>query len=449
MQFKSLGFKMVNIKKKKGKLNMKKKILTFTLALIFALTLIPAVSAYAGDFEIGNNFDVFVTADSEPIDRISGSWTHYHVFELGTTITVKTTLAPIMQQLEGPGGLSLRTFLVEQPNAPGDRTDWEMTLVDDYMLTYTLNTPGRRYEIWAVGGWTWGIQTAGMLAQEPPAIAPDTILEPITATDDRGIAVTIDGQPVIFSGQNPVIVDGRTLVPVRGVFEMLGFDVDWNPDTRRATLTRDADEIVIAIGSINFFTNGTSHSLDVPAQIVGGSTMLPIRAVLESVGYGLSWDEATNTVVIISESAGLEIAEGFIGQRVSRVEIVNPERTVLPGIVSPHNNVEFVVNFFDQQGDIIAWNFFDHFQDIMVTAYEDASYIENYFEIELTGGLEGDSARSYVDVGTYFIAWIYGFDEDSRTFQFIADATPRTIVITIRYMLDPSIYAVATIAVNN
>lgn len=46
---------------------------------------------------------------------------------------------------------------------------------------------------------------------------------------DSNIRVTVDGQLVAFEGQYPAIVDGRTLVPVRGVFEQLGFTVDWLP----------------------------------------------------------------------------------------------------------------------------------------------------------------------------------------------------------------------------
>jgi len=114
------------------------------------------------------------------------------------------------------------------------------------------------------------------------------------------INVTVDGQRVVFEGQGPVIVDGRTLVPVRGVFEHLGFTVGWNGDTRTATMTRGNDTIAMTIGSATFTTNGISHTLDVPAQIINGSTMVPIRLPLESVGYGLDWNGDTRTVVITS-----------------------------------------------------------------------------------------------------------------------------------------------------
>jgi len=118
------------------------------------------------------------------------------------------------------------------------------------------------------------------------------------ANDD--IRVTVNGQAVAFPDQSPVIVDGRTLVPVRATFEAMGFGIGWNPNTRTATLTRTGYVVNITIDSATFTTNGVTHTLDVPAQIIGGSTMLPIRAVLESVGYELQWENSTRTVVITS-----------------------------------------------------------------------------------------------------------------------------------------------------
>jgi len=117
------------------------------------------------------------------------------------------------------------------------------------------------------------------------------------ASDD--IAVTIDGIAVDFDGQGPVIVDNRVLVPVRGVFEALGFVPTWNRSTRAATLTRDDYVVVLTIGSYTFTTNGEEFPLDVPPQLIEGRTLLPLRAVLESVGYNdMSWSGTTRTVVI-------------------------------------------------------------------------------------------------------------------------------------------------------
>ncbi|MCL1842522.1 MAG: stalk domain-containing protein [Defluviitaleaceae bacterium] len=123
-------------------------------------------------------------------------------------------------------------------------------------------------------------------------------LIPASAVHANNIRVTINGQAVNFPDQAPVIVDGRTLVPVRGVFEALEFDVKWDDVARSAILIRHDFQLVIPIGSYVFTTNGVNHILDVPAQIIGGRTMLPIRFPLESVGYELDWDGATQTVLI-------------------------------------------------------------------------------------------------------------------------------------------------------
>jgi len=112
------------------------------------------------------------------------------------------------------------------------------------------------------------------------------------------IRVTVDGRRINFSGQQPIIIDGRTLVPVRGVFEELGFLVSWDAATQTATLSDANNHVTISIGNRTFTANGTVHNLEVPAQIINGSTMLPIRAVVESVGYQVNWNSGNSTVLI-------------------------------------------------------------------------------------------------------------------------------------------------------
>ena len=135
----------------------------------------------------------------------------------------------------------------------------------------------------------------------PPQVVGDVSIMPDVALAEDVIRVTVDGQEVNFpGGQGPVIVEERTLVPVRGVFEAIGFEVDWDDDARAATLTRADFTVIVTLDSNVFTTNGASHNLEVPAQLIGGRTLLPIGAVLESVGYEVDWDAATRTVVIES-----------------------------------------------------------------------------------------------------------------------------------------------------
>jgi len=124
-------------------------------------------------------------------------------------------------------------------------------------------------------------------------------LSPISVYANN-LTVAINGQPIAFADQGPALVDGRTLVPVAGVFQALGFETAWDGGARQVTITRGGDIIVITIDSNTFTTNGITYALDVPAQIIGGRTMLPVSAVLISAGYDVGWDGPTSTVLISS-----------------------------------------------------------------------------------------------------------------------------------------------------
>jgi len=136
----------------------------------------------------------------------------------------------------------------------------------------------------------------------------------LSAAEDD-IRVFIGEQEVNFTDQRPVIVDGRTLVPIRDVFEAMGFVVDWDDETRAALLSYNEGtfNISIEIGAPYFGVgifdpnapvgHGVIVPLDVPAQIIGGRTMLPLRALLEHIGYELEWDEASRTVVISANTS--------------------------------------------------------------------------------------------------------------------------------------------------
>jgi len=144
-------------------------------------------------------------------------------------------------------------------------------------------------------------------------------LVPAAAQADQSISVTIDGVKVEFPDQMPVIVDGRTLVPVAGVFNAIGFEPSWNDEAQTATLTHNDFVIVITIGSKVFTTNGEEFVLDVPAQIIEARTMLPLRAVLESIGIcsnNIGWDDATRTITIITNNWTVTVPEEISYARV-------------------------------------------------------------------------------------------------------------------------------------
>lgn len=111
------------------------------------------------------------------------------------------------------------------------------------------------------------------------------------------ITVFVNGK-ALDCDQAPVIENGRTLVPLRAIFESLGATVDWNAATRSVSSTRGETSIELSIGSKTMYKNGTGIALDVPAQIVGDRTMVPVRAVAEAFGATVVWDSEAREVYI-------------------------------------------------------------------------------------------------------------------------------------------------------
>ncbi|MCL2048161.1 MAG: copper amine oxidase N-terminal domain-containing protein [Defluviitaleaceae bacterium] len=135
-----------------------------------------------------------------------------------------------------------------------------------------------------------------------PAFAEEMGAYPVFA-EENTISVIIEWETAVnFADQAPLIENGRTLVPVRDVFEALGFSAEWNAEVQQVTLVKGQYVVILTINSPVFVANGAVMDLDVPAQIIGGRTMLPLRAILESVGYGLEWNGATSTIFVFSQT---------------------------------------------------------------------------------------------------------------------------------------------------
>lgn len=96
----------------------------------------------------------------------------------------------------------------------------------------------------------------------------------------------------------PVIVDSRTLVPMRTIFEALDSNVVWNVNTRTATATKGDTTVSITIDDNTAYINGVAKTLDVPAKLINGRTMVPARFVSEALDANVQWDGATQTVYI-------------------------------------------------------------------------------------------------------------------------------------------------------
>lgn len=113
----------------------------------------------------------------------------------------------------------------------------------------------------------------------------------------------------------PTIVDGRTLVPVRAIFEALGATVEWDGDTRTATGTRGDVTVSIQIDNTTAYINGEEKTLDVPAQLINDRTMVPARFISEALGCDVTWYQETQTAAVADKLKGQHIFVTETGKR--------------------------------------------------------------------------------------------------------------------------------------
>lgn len=123
----------------------------------------------------------------------------------------------------------------------------------------------------------------------------------LTTIPTNVVKVKVNDKPIIFDVA-PVISEGRTLVPLRYIFEALGAEVKWDAATRTVTGIKGSDEIVLKIDSKDAVVNGETRKLDVPATILNGRTLVPARFISESLGAEVLWDGDSKTVIIKTES---------------------------------------------------------------------------------------------------------------------------------------------------
>ena len=114
------------------------------------------------------------------------------------------------------------------------------------------------------------------------------------------VTVKVNGQEIKFD-TDPVIKNDTTLVGYRAIMEALGATVDWDEATQTVTATRDDTVIVLTIGSLEADVNGRKHTLLKEPEIIGDSTMVPVRFISEQLGMNVGWDEASNLVTVDSK----------------------------------------------------------------------------------------------------------------------------------------------------
>lgn len=123
----------------------------------------------------------------------------------------------------------------------------------------------------------------------------------------------VDGQKIKFDVP-PQIINDRTMIPIRAVFESMGASVEWDKATQTAIGTKNGTTVKMTLNSTTEYINGTAYEMDVPPVIINGRTLAPARYVAEAFGYNVKWDEATKSV-LISKDSNYDISQVIDGTR--------------------------------------------------------------------------------------------------------------------------------------
>ena len=145
-------------------------------------------------------------------------------------------------------------------------------------------------------------------------LVPSTAIASSSTTINLWIgnaSMSVNGvqQPIDTQGTKPVIVAGRTLVPIRAVIEAFGGSAAWESSTRKVTVTLGKDSLDLWIDKPQASLNGTTLAIDaansaVVPVIMNGRTMLPLRFVAESLGIDVQYADATKMITLMLTPQG-------------------------------------------------------------------------------------------------------------------------------------------------
>ncbi|MEO2205283.1 CotH kinase family protein [Paenibacillus pabuli] len=122
-----------------------------------------------------------------------------------------------------------------------------------------------------------------------------------TGATDQTISVTLDGQAISFPDQDSLEQGGRVMVPVNAILEALGAEVTWDKTAKTVTAVLNDQTLVLQIGSSTATVNGETLDIDAPAIILNSRTLVPVRFISEGLGLTVNWDQTAAQVSLTSQ----------------------------------------------------------------------------------------------------------------------------------------------------
>ena len=210
------------------------------------------------------------------------------------------------------------------------------------------------------------------------------------ASSGKAATVVLNGEELAFDVA-PEIVNGSTMVPMRKIFESLGATVDWDQETKTVTAVKELITIKVTINDTRYYVNNVPFDMDEAGYIKNGNTLVPVRAISESIGACVDWDNKNKAVIIntkpqqhlkieLSERSGDYYGEVFEGKANGYGVVVlnDSEDLDICGIVGSFENGKLI------KGRV--------------------AYTSNdYYVGELDGLIRNGYGTYYLETGAYYI----------------------------------------------
>lgn len=116
------------------------------------------------------------------------------------------------------------------------------------------------------------------------------------------VNVTVNGDTIFFKDQQPVLINSRTLLPIRSVAEAMGKSVEWSAELSQVRISDSFTSVNLIIGNKTMIKTTSDGSIEIPLDvapiIINERTCMPVRAVAEAFMAEVTWEEETQTVII-------------------------------------------------------------------------------------------------------------------------------------------------------
>lgn len=200
-----------------------------------------------------------------------------------------------------------------EPYVAFDATMPEAVSFDDqyYFFYEYITTRYIRFDITSSLDDGCKIKNAHATLCEVNFLVQDSVVEEQKAQSRQHFELTIGSKDILVKKGKadaftktidvaPGIVNGTTLIPLRGLFEEMGALVSWHGDTQQIEVKKDDMTVTFRIEDNRVIADGVRYSAIVAPRIVDGRTLIPLRIVSEILGYTVGWDGATQKITIES-----------------------------------------------------------------------------------------------------------------------------------------------------